>query len=72
MSVVSIRVPKKLKEEMKKVNINWSKYLRSIIEEKIRQIRMEEASRKIDEIRNKTIMGVFNAARSIREDRDKR
>ncbi|MHA1505996.1 MAG: type II toxin-antitoxin system VapB family antitoxin [Candidatus Asgardarchaeia archaeon] len=72
MSVVSIRVPKKLKEEMKKVNINWSKYLRSVIEEKIRRIRMEEASRKIDEIRNKTIMGVFNAARSIREDRDKR
>ncbi len=71
MSVVSIRVPKKLKEEMKKVNVNWSKYLRSVIEEKIRQIKMEEASRKIDEIRNKTAMGVFNAAKSIREDRDK-
>ncbi len=71
MSVVSIRIPKKLKEEMKKVNVNWSKYLRSVIEEKIRQIKMEEASRKIDEIRNKTAMGVFNAAKSIREDRDK-
>ncbi|MHA1581913.1 MAG: type II toxin-antitoxin system VapB family antitoxin [Candidatus Baldrarchaeia archaeon] len=71
MNVVSIRIPKKLKEEMKKVNVNWSKYLRSVIEEKIRQIKMEEASRKIDEIRNKTAMGVFNAAKSIREDRDK-
>ena len=71
MSVVSIRIPKKLKEEMKKVNVNWSRYLRSVIEEKIRQIKMEEASRKIDEIRNKTAMGVFNAAKSIREDRDK-
>ena len=68
---MSIRIPKKLKEEMKKVNVNWSKYLRSVIEEKIRQIKMEEASRKIDEIRNKTAMGVFNAAKSIREDRDK-
>jgi len=71
VSVVSIRIPKKLKEEMKKVNVNWSKYLRSVIEEKIRQIKMEEASRKIDEIRNKTAMGVFSAAKSIREDRDK-
>jgi len=71
MSVVSIRVPKKLKEEMKKVNVNWSKYLRSVIEEKIRQIKMGEASRRIDEIRNKTAMGVFSAAKSIREDRDK-
>ncbi len=71
LSIVTIRVPKEMKEEMKKIKINWSEYLRKVIEDKIRQVKREMASRKIDEIRSKTRMGVFNAAEAIREDRDR-
>ncbi|RLE67676.1 MAG: hypothetical protein DRJ34_04360 [Thermoprotei archaeon] len=70
MSVICIRVPKELKEEMKEIDINWSEYIRDLIRKKIRQIKMMEASKKIDEIRAKTVQGKFNAAKSIREDRD--
>ena len=70
MSVICIRIPKELKEEMKEIDINWSEYIRDLIRKKIRQIKMMEASKKIDEIRAKTVQGKFNAAKSIREDRD--
>ena len=70
MSVICVRIPKELKEEMRKIDINWSEYIRDSIKEKIREIRMIEASKKIDEIRAKTIQGKFNAAKSIRKDRD--
>ena len=70
MSVICIRVPKELKEEMKEININWSEYIRDLIRKKIREIKMMKASEKIDEIRAKTVRGKFNAAKSIREDRD--
>jgi len=70
MSVICIRVPKELKEEMKEININWSEYIRDLIRKKIREIKMMKASEKIDEIRAKTVQGKFNAAKSIREDRD--
>jgi len=70
MSVICVRVPEELKEEMKEININWSEYIRDLIRKKIRQIKMMEASKKIDEIRAKTVQGKFNATKSIREDRD--
>jgi len=36
MEVVSIRVPKHLKEEMSKLDLYWTEYLRNAIEEKVR------------------------------------
>ncbi len=71
MATISVRVPKELKEEMKKVNVDWPGFIRSMVEQKIRQVKRESASKRIDEIRSKTVKGVFKAAESIREDRDK-
>ncbi len=71
MSTISVRIPKELKEEMKKVNVDWPGFIRSMVEQKIRQVKRESASKRIDEIRSKTVKGVFEAAESIREDRDK-
>ncbi len=33
--VISIRIPKWLKEEMDRININWSEYIRDSIEKKV-------------------------------------
>ena len=71
MSVVSVRVPKSLKERMGRVQEDWANYLRRMIERRIKEHEMIEASRTIDEIRSKTREGVYDAARSIREDRDR-
>lgn len=68
--VISIRVPKELKKKMEKIPLNWSKFIRESIQRKIMEIERQEAAAKIDMIRKKTRKGVFNAAQSIRSDRD--
>jgi hypothetical protein len=42
-----------------------------MIERRIREHEVLEASRKIDEIRAKTREGAYHAAKSVREDRDR-
>lgn len=70
MSVVSVRVPKELKEKMSRVQEDWANYLRRMIERRVREQEMFEASRRVDEIRSKTTRGTYHAAESVREDRD--
>ncbi|MCS7365303.1 MAG: hypothetical protein NDF54_07705 [archaeon GB-1867-035] len=54
MSIITIRIPKELKEKMRKYKeINWSEVIRKALEEKIRIQEKIEAVRKIDEIRRK-------------------
>lgn len=67
---VSIKVPKETRELMKKVNVNWSGYLREVIEAKIRMEMAKEAASTLDRIReraNKLPTGEL--VRWIREDR---
>jgi predicted DNA-binding protein len=71
MSVVSVRVPKELKEKMRRVQEDWASYLRRMIERRVKEQEMLGASRRIDEIRSKTRKGAYNAAKTIREDRDR-
>jgi len=67
---VSVRVSKELREKMRRVQEDWSDYLRRMIERRIREQEILQASRMIDEIRSKTRRGTYHAAKSIREDRD--
>jgi len=69
--VITVRVPKELKEEMMRVNVNWPEYIRKAIKEEIRRIKRLEASKEIDRIREKTKYGLFDSVKSIREDREK-
>ena len=72
MEVVSIRVPKDLKQEMSKLDVDWADYLRRTIEDKVRIERMKRACRTIDELREKTKGVKFNSVKVIREARDSR
>jgi predicted DNA-binding protein len=72
MSVVSVRIPKELKDRMNRLQEDWPGYLRRMIEHKIKQHERMEASKIIDGIRAKTKKGRYNAARTIREDRDRK
>lgn len=71
MSIVSLRVPRDLKEKMSKVKEDWASYLRLMIEQRIRKDQIVGASATIDRIRWKTKRGEYSAIRSIREDRDR-
>ncbi|MCD6222279.1 MAG: hypothetical protein J7K12_01155 [Thermoplasmata archaeon] len=71
MEVISFRVPKNLKEEMKKIKVDWSEEMRKFIERKIRSYRKEQSIKKIDLIIKslpKTKKGT--AEKYMREDRD--
>ena len=71
MDVVSFRLPKEIKEEMKKIDIKWSEEIRKFIEMRIKKYKKEEAIRKIDNILKmlpETPKGT--ASRHVREDRD--
>ena len=50
---VSVKVPKELREQMRRVNIDWSEYLREAIRAKIREELAREAAKKLDEIRQR-------------------
>ena len=53
-SVVTVRVPRELKDEMKRVDVNWSQYIRDSIQKKIDEQRIKDASDKLDQIRART------------------
>jgi hypothetical protein len=72
MEVVSVRIPKELKEEMSKLDLDWAGYLRGVIEEKVKAERMRRASAVMDELREKTKSVKFDSAKVIREARDSR
>ncbi len=68
---VSVKVPEELRELMKRININWSEYLREVIEAKVREELAKEASRELDEIRARARRTPTEAiVRWIRKDRE--
>ena len=71
MDVISFRLPKELKENMKEIDINWSKEMRKFIERTVRDYKKEQSIKKIDsmlKILPRTNKGT--ASKYVREDRD--
>lgn len=67
-TVYSIRIPKKLRELMDSVNVDWQKEISKYIEERVRKelIRkyVEEGRKNLDKMKN------INNSDLIREDRE--
>jgi len=69
---VSVKVPEEVKSMMKKVNVNWSEYLRGVVEAKVREELAKEAMKKLDEIRKRAgKVPTEELVRWIREDRER-
>ncbi len=49
--IICIRVPKSLKKEMDEIDINWSEYIREVIESKIKVEKMKKTWKKIENIK---------------------
>ncbi len=69
--IVSIRVPKELKEKMRKYRIDWSREIREFIEERIRTLELLELLESIEEKAKKRRTRV-DSAKLIREAREER
>ncbi|ADB58418.1 hypothetical protein Arcpr_1369 [Archaeoglobus profundus DSM 5631] len=50
-AIVCIRIPRSLKTEMNKLDINWSEYLRGVIESKVRMEKIKKTWKEIEKIR---------------------
>lgn len=72
MKVVSVRVPEKLREEMRKLNVEWADFFREAIAEKVKKEKMKQACQAMDEVRRKTEGVPFDSTRVIREAREQR
>ena len=69
---VSVKVPEEIRNLMRKVDVNWSEYLRETIETKIRVEIAKDAARRLDEIRERTgKVPTEELVRWIREDRER-
>ncbi|BDC17471.1 VapB-type antitoxin [Acidianus sp. HS-5] len=67
-TVYSIRIPKKLKELMDSVNVDWQKEISKFIEEKVRE---ELINKYVEEsVENLKKMKVIENSELIREDRE--
>jgi len=72
VDVVTVKVPRELKEKMKHVKVNWSQYIRDAIQKKIEEQRLKTASAKIDEVRMRAKPVSTNELVSwIRENRER-
>ena len=50
---VSVKVPEEVRELMRRVNVDWSRYLREAIKAKIEEELAKEAAEKLDEIKGR-------------------
>ncbi|MCE4599756.1 MAG: antitoxin [Desulfurococcales archaeon] len=69
--VISVRIPRELKEKMRKYSVDWSREIREFLEERIRALEFIEMLDGIEERARKRRTRV-DSARLIREAREER
>jgi len=69
-STFTIRIPKELKEKMKKFNVEWSKEIRNFLEERVKHLELLKAIEEV-ELRAEKRMVKVDSTKLIREDRER-
>jgi isopentenyl diphosphate isomerase/L-lactate dehydrogenase-like FMN-dependent dehydrogenase len=54
VEVITVKIPKAMKRDMKKIELNWSQYIRECLQEKIDEQKKKEAFGKLDQIRKQS------------------
>jgi len=67
----TIRIPRKLKERMEKNPVQWSREVRSFLEERVKQIELTKTLKEL-ELRTEQRKTETDSAVLIREDRERR
>lgn len=69
---VSVKVPRELRELMRRLDVNWSEYLREAIEAKVRMETAKMAARRLHDIRGRAReVPTEDLVKWIREDRER-
>ena len=71
--VIAIRVPKKLKDELQELNVNYSEEVREYLERRVKAEKLKQVIKEIDTFRNELgrKTGITqSSAEIIRKDRD--
>lgn len=72
MSVITVRVPRKVKEKLKKHNVNVSETVRKALEHRLEELERKDLEEKLEHIK-KTMGNKIDpelAVRLVREDRE--
>ena len=69
-STFTVRIPRELKEKMKKLPVEWSEEIRRFIEEKVKRLELMGAIEEM-ELRVKKRKLRVDSAKLIREDRER-
>jgi len=69
-STFTVRIPRELKEKMKKLPVEWSEEVRRFIEEKVKRLELMGAIEEIELRAEKRRLKV-DSAKLIREDRER-
>ena len=71
MSIITIRVPKKVKEKLKKHNINVSETVRKILDERLEELERKDLEERLEQVKERlgTRIDPELIARLSREDR---
>ena len=70
--VFSIRIPRELKGMMREVEVDWASFVRSTVEEKVREEKRKNAMKLMDESRRKTRGVKFDSVEVVRTLRNER
>ena len=71
--VIAIRVPKKLKDELQELNVNYAEDVREYLEKKVKAKKLKQVIKETDAFRNELSKktGITKSSTDIiREDRD--
>jgi ribosome-associated translation inhibitor RaiA len=71
--VIAIRVPKKLKDELQELNMNYTEDIREYLEKKVKAERLKQVIKEVNAFRselNKKTGITESSVELIREDRD--
>jgi len=54
VEAITVKVPQSMRREMKKIDLNWSQYIRECLQNRIDEQKKREAFEKLDEIRKRS------------------
>ncbi len=69
--IITVRVPRRLKERMRRIKVNWSEEIRSFLERRVRELELIEVLDGVARSAEKRRVRV-DSTFLIREDRDRR
>ena len=74
MSVITVRVPRKVKEKLKKYNVNISETVRKVLDERLEELERKDLEEKLEKVKERLSDKIDSGllARLVREDRETR